>query len=163
MSQKSPSNLVRTIKLFILIVVVAAASAGATLLFQEYAGFGPANATHSTPDPARARAPSREPIYLPLEPFTVALTDDYRIRMLYVAITLRLSDTESANLIDAYMPEVRDRTLRLLSLQNAHDIQTLEGRRTLVDALRQELASSYSPEQQGPRIDNVLFTAFVVQ
>ncbi len=159
MPQNQSSNTIRAIKFITFIAITAAASAGATLAFREYVG--PATATaHDTASPPSALP---APIFLSLDPFTVTLAGEYKSRVLYVAMTLRLGEHASAAMIDTYMPEVRDRALRLLSQQNAQDIQTPDGRQALVDALRSELALPYTQESQGPRIVDVLFTAFVIQ
>ncbi|WP_245153338.1 flagellar basal body-associated FliL family protein [Allopusillimonas ginsengisoli] len=146
-----------------LIAFIAVASSGATLAFQKYAGLSPANAELSTRGGYAPAAPAPDPIFVPLDPFTVTLPGDYKNRVLYAAITLRVGDQQSASIINAYMPEVRDRALRLLAQQNVHDVQTSEGRAALVDILRSELAQPYTPEPEGPNIGDVLFTAFVVQ
>lgn len=108
-------------------------------------------------------AQSPEPIFLELDPFTATIPGEYKNRVLYVAITLRLENEASTRIIERYMPEVRDRTLNLLSQQDAQLLQTPDGRDQLVNRLREVLAAPYIPDPKGPEISDVLFTAFVIQ
>lgn len=154
----------------LLVILVIGASVGATYFFLQKTGMlGNAMADGSI-EPyqyqAQYQAPPvalPAPIFSALEPFTVTLRDDRTTRILYLAVTLRLVDENSRNMVTEYMPEVRDRVLRLLSLQNPTYIQTPEGRERLVQDLTELLQRPYLPQPRGPEISAVLFTAFVVQ
>lgn len=149
----------------ILIAAVIGTSVAATWFFLQRYG----NTLNYAPTEQPIALPERQPVQLPppifapLEPFTVTLRDERGTRVLYVAITLRLVDEISRNMITEYMPEVRDRVLRLLAVQNPAYIQTIEGRERLVSDLTQILQRPYLPQPRGPEISAVLFTAFVVQ
>src|SRR5690606_19989149 len=106
---------------------------------------------------------SPSPIFLPLSPFTVTLHNERTSRVLHVAITLRVADEASRQTLDDYMPEVRDRVLNRLSEQHPIQVQTAEGRAKLASDLSTTLQIPYLPQIKGPSIQNVLFTAFVVQ
>ncbi|NGR07389.1 flagellar protein FliL [bacterium SGD-2] len=151
--------------LILLASVVAVSIAGTFYIMQKMGlQLGPAFAESSEPAPIeRRQAELPAPIFAPLEPFTVTLRDERTTRILYVAITLRLVDESSRNMITEYMPEVRDRVLRLLAVQNPTYVQTPEGRERLVQDLTQLLQRPYLPQPRGPEISAVLFTAFVVQ
>ncbi len=153
------------LKLLIAIVIVAAASIGATMFYYEKTGFGLANAEGPAAAPlAPVKAlPLPAPIFTPLEPFTVTLRSEHSNRILYVAVTLRLTDETSRRLVNEFMPEVRDRVLRKLSEQQPDIVQTPEGRKALVQSLHAALQEPYLPHNKGPDITSVLFTAFVVQ
>lgn len=105
----------------------------------------------------------RAPIFAELEPFTVTLYGEVRNRILYTAITLRLGDEQSRKHILEYMPEVRDRILKVLSAQKLTQVQTPEGRQALSTAIKIELSRPFAVQLPGPSVDDVLFTAFVVQ
>lgn len=145
----------------LLVALVIGASVAATFYFFQHSGVL-ANTSEGIED-TRPAAPLPAPIFAPLEPFTVTLRDDRGTRILYVAITLRLVDDASRNMVNEYMPEVRDRVLRLLSVQNPTQVQTPEGRQRLVRDLTELLQRPYMPQPRGPEISSVLFTAFVVQ
>lgn len=150
----------RLLKLIVLLVVVIGAAIGGTIFFMH-------RATGSTSTP---QAETREtapivpaPIFADLDPFTVTLYGEARNRILYTAITLRLSNEESRRQIHDYMPEVRDRVLKVLSAQNTVTVQTAEGRATLAQAIKAALEPTFAAQLPGPQLTDVLFTAFVVQ
>lgn len=111
----------------------------------------------------KEEAPPPSPIFVPLEPFTVTLKTETRNRILYTGITVRVQNESSRTILLDYMPEVRDRILRLLATQNSDYIQTPDGRAALVAALSAELQKPFAPMPRGPQISDVLFTAFVIQ
>lgn len=107
---------------------------------------------------------SEKPLFLTLEPFTATITDGSRSRVIYVGITPQLSDEVSVQLLKKYEPMVRDRILRILSEQNPIHVQTPEGRQQLVDSLIHSLSDPYgNSASSSPRIQDLLFTAFVIQ
>src|SRR3546814_744207 len=86
-------------------------------------------ATAKADEPPKHAAPAMpSPIYVALDPFTVTLRDNYNRRILYTAITLRVTDQTSSKLLSDYMPEVRSRVLLALSDQKPQPVQTPEGR-----------------------------------
>jgi len=155
------------IKSFFFVALIIAASVGSTLFLSSKAHlFGAAaqaeDANREASAPAQ-KAPLPGPIFLPLEPFTVTLSNEQRTRILYVAITLRVADDASRALLNSFMPEVRDRVLLELSSQDPVQVQAPEHREQLALGLVKVLEAPYSPQPTGPKISNVLFTAFVVQ
>lgn len=149
----------------LLVFMIIGASVAATWYFLQKSGVltGLGNANAEYVEAPRPAVPLPAPVFAPLEPFTVTLRDERTTRILYLAITLRLVDEASRQTITEYMPEVRDRVLRLLSVQNPTYIQTPEGRERLVQDLTDVLQRPYLPQPRGPEISAVLFTAFVVQ
>jgi len=158
--------MLRLLKFILLLVVIIGASIGGTMLFLN-------RTSMSSPatDPAQAaaaQAPAAPPvvpapIFAELEPFTVTLYGETRNRILYTAITLRLGDEASRKQIQDYMPEVRDRILKVLSAQELARIQMPEGRQALSATIRTELSRPFAAQLPGPSVTDVLFTAFVVQ
>ncbi len=147
----------------LLVLMIIGASVAATYFFLQKSGFLNSAMAEGAEIHTPPSAPLPAPIFAPLEPFTVTLRDERTTRILYVAITLRLVDQASRDTISEYMPEVRDRVLRLLSVQNPTYVQTPEGREQLVQDLTRLLQRPYLPQPRGPEISAVLFTAFVVQ
>ena len=159
--------MLRLLKFILLLIIVIGASVGATMWFTSRDSAPGAPAPASTSEQA-AQAPAAPPvvpapIFAELDPFTVTLYSETRNRILYTAITLRLGDDASRKQITDYMPEVRDRILKVLSAQQLPLIQTPEGRQALVDALKAALARPFATQLPGPQVADVLFTAFVVQ
>lgn len=158
--------MLRLLKFILLLIIVIGASVGATMWF---------TSRDSAPDTPSAsiigqatQAPAPQPmvpapIFAELDPFTVTLYGEVHNRILYTAITLRLGDEASRKQITDYMPEVRDRILKVLSAQQLPLIQTSEGRQALANDLKTTLARPFAAQLPGPMVADVLFTAFVVQ
>lgn len=182
--KRKPSKFKSFLRTILLVLIVVAASVGATIyytwpasagLFSDYftiptidSGDESVAAEIEQPKAVVKEAPppppSERPIFSKLEPFTVTISEGgARSRILHVAITLQVQDEASTILLQEYNPVVRDRVLKILSEQNPSYVQTPEGREQLVDSLSNSLRSSYDNGSSGPRIANVLFTAFVIQ
>jgi len=158
----SKSNTTSTVlKMFLLALVVAGLSIGATLFYSSKAASTPTLAPATSQAPPPPELPN--PIFVPLQPFTVTLGEQYATRILFVDITLRVANEASRKQITAYMPEVRNRVLTVLTKQTPADVQTPEGRAQLAQMLSDTLKTPYHPQPVGPEISKVLFTAFVVQ
>lgn len=161
MPQSTSSKRTKAFRSLLTAALIAAGSTAATLYFYDALAIRKASAGESPRPSASAVMPS--PIFVELDPFTVTLNNEYKRRILYVGITLRVADEDSASTLTRYMPEVRDRILSQLAQQNADTVQTADGRQHLVQQLRSGISQPYVPEPTGPRVNDVLFTAFVVQ
>ncbi|TKR56239.1 flagellar protein FliL [Allopusillimonas ginsengisoli] len=161
MLQSKSSKPMKALRSLLTSTLIAAGSIAATLYFYDSFSIRKASAGESIRAPTVPVMPS--PIFAELDPFTVTLNSEYQRRILYVGITLRLADEESARTIKRYMPEVRDRILSLLAQQDPIAVQSADGRQQLVQQLRSRISMPYMPEPTGPSIKDVLFTAFVVQ
>lgn len=160
MATKSASGTLLTVRNSLLAVLLVVISAVATLYLQDKVSFNSAKA-----DPSDHSRPVilPDPLFTSLEPFTVSLRDEHGSRVLYVGITLRVEDEASQKMLVTFMPEVRDRVLATLTQQSTKQIQAPSGRERLANQLLNELTRPYRPNPEGPRVSQVLFTAFVVQ
>ncbi|MEZ2720674.1 flagellar basal body-associated protein FliL [Paenalcaligenes hominis] len=177
--KRKPSKFKRLLRIVLLVLIIIAASVGATLYYTWPAGaslfsFIPQSKAIDTepsdtvaPEPQKESAPAlppEKPIFVRLDPFTVTISEGgSRSRILHVAITLRVADEKSSALIGEYMPMVRDQVLQILSAQHPQYIQTPEGREQLVASLKHAMSQPYDAKSSGPDITHVLFTAFVIQ
>jgi len=103
------------------------------------------------------------PIFIPIDAFTVTVQSADRERMVHVALTLRVSDEQSRQRIEKYMPEVRSRILLLLASQTPESVQTQQGKVELAKAIMQAVNKPFAPIPDGQYVTDVLFSAFVVQ
>ncbi|AOM39526.1 flagellar basal body-associated protein FliL [Xenorhabdus hominickii] len=105
------------------------------------------------------------PVFMTLEPFTVNLidNDEHFDRVLYVGVTLRLSDEKTRQLFHDYLPEVRSRMLLLLSRQKATDLAKDDGKMRLVEEIKQTLHPTLIPGETDQVITDVLFTTFILR
>ncbi|MEN4923102.1 flagellar basal body-associated protein FliL [Achromobacter spanius] len=103
------------------------------------------------------------PIFVPIEAFTVTLQNAETERIMHVGLTLRVSDEQTRTRLEKYMPEVRSRILMVLSSQSPTGVQTQQGKNDMVAAIKQAVNRPFSPLPDGQYVTDVLFTAFVVQ
>lgn len=159
MAKNKPNKASQALKGLTAVILIVAASVAGTMFYLNQMDQGFSNASSSTTQAIVLP----NPVFSPLDPFTVTLNDNTGGRVLYVAITLRVANEAAHKMIQDYMPEVRDRVLRELAAQQPDQVQTLAGREALVHSLTQVLQQPYLPHATGPQITSVLFTAFVVQ
>jgi len=158
--------MLRLLKFILLLIIVIGASVGATMWFTSRDSAPGTPSASMIGQATQTPAPQPvvpAPIFAELDPFTVTLYGEVHNRILYTAITLRLGDEASRKQITDYMPEVRDRILKVLSAQQLPLIQTSEGRQALANDLKTTLARPFAAQLPGPMVADVLFTAFVVQ
>lgn len=106
------------------------------------------------------------PVFMSLGAFTVNLIDnDKRDRVLYVEMTLRLTDEETRKRLHDFMPEVRSRILLLLSRQKATELVTEAGKIHLMSEIKQALRPTFESELEESEqiISDVLFTTFILR
>lgn len=107
------------------------------------------------------------PVFLTLPALTVSLSPDEKQpgydTVLYLGITLRLYSEKEKEIINLYMPEVRSRTLLLLSQYTASALMSDTGKAQLAEKLKTELSQPYSREQNKITIDDILFTDFILR
>lgn len=119
--------------------------------------------------------PQKPPTYVKLDTFTTNLmpeAPEQPGQYIQVMVELRVGDTPDADLIKGYMPEVRDRILRLLSSKRPSQLSTLEGKDALATEIRNTTNRIITPakkmkdgrviEPEGP-VEGVAFTSFIIQ
>ena len=78
------------------------------------------------------------PIFLPLEPFIVNLSDKDVDRYAQIGITLELESTVFADQVKAYMPAVRNAILLLLAQKSSKDLLGRSGKEELAEEIMRE-------------------------
>ncbi|AOP65392.1 flagellar basal body-associated protein FliL [Burkholderia mallei] len=140
------SGKLKRLVLFLLIgIVAAAAAAGGTYFMLSKEG-------------AHSAAPSAP------APLAVNLLSDDGIQhYLRVGLSLKLTDPKAQEYLTQHMPELRSRILLALSNKHPEQLATLEGKHALADELKTLIEQPTQPGNQSARVDDVLFTEFVVQ
>ena len=140
-------------KLFIIVgAVVLLAGGGGAAWFM----------TQAKHEPAEAQLePAKPPVFMPLETFTVNLQGGERY--LQIDITLQVTDPAQIEEIKLQMPRVRSRLLALLSSKNAEDLASTESKNTLAREIMDQVNQPFTPKGKPQKIDDVLFTSFVIQ
>lgn len=77
--------------------------------------------------------PAKPPVFVPLDPFTVNLQLEETPQFLQVGLSFKVRDDAVVDALKLHMPEVRDRTLLLLSSQKATVLLTLDGKKKLAN------------------------------
>jgi len=143
-----------------LIAILAAGAAGAATWF--FMSRNAASTPAASAGPAAA-APAL-PVYYALEPMTVNLqSDDGESHYLRIGLTLKLDNQATQDALVARMPEIRSRLLLALSNKHPSDLAPLEGKRALATELAVLISQPVGANEKAMRVDDVLFTEFVVQ
>lgn len=114
--------------------------------------------------------PSKPPVYVNLDAFTVNLQSDSGEQYLQVVATLQVVDDKVGERLKQYMPQVRHEFLALMSGKKPAEVTTQEGRLQLADEMKEvanEVLGYQAPRRKskdevGP-IVAVYFTQFIVQ
>ncbi|MFT4063126.1 flagellar basal body-associated protein FliL [Paraburkholderia sp.] len=153
----SPGPLKRII-LIAVIALIAAAAAGAGVWFFMSRHAPVASSTEAAP------AAPTVPLFFPLESMTVNLqSDDGQQHFLRIGLTLKLGDATTQQALTDHMPEVRSRILLALSNKHPEELAPLEGKRALAEELKTLIAEPTDRGAAPLRVQDVLFTEFVVQ
>jgi flagellar FliL protein len=78
------------------------------------------------------------PVYLPLDPFIVNLSDKDVDRYAQVGITLELESVVFADQVKAYMPSVRNAILLILAQKSSKDLLGRAGKEELAEEIMRE-------------------------
>jgi flagellar protein FliL len=135
----------------------AAAAAGGMYVFLSKQGVGHAAASSEPP-------PLAAPVFFALDPMTVNLqSDDGAQHYLRVGLSLKLTDAKAQEQLTARMPEIRSRILLALSNKHPEELATPDGKHALSNELKSLIEEPLQPGNERARVDDVLFTEFVVQ
>jgi flagellar protein FliL len=153
----SPGPMKRII-LIVLIALIAAGAAGAGVWFFM------SKRAPVAPIAEAAPAALAVPLFFPLESMTVNLqSDDGQQHFLRIGLTLKLADTTTQQVLTDHMPEVRSRILLALSNKHPEELAPLEGKRALAEELKTLISDPTDKGSAPIRVQDVLFTEFVVQ
>lgn len=107
--------------------------------------------------------PSKPPIFVNLDPFTVNLQPEKGEQYLQIALTLQVADQTQVDLIKLNMPQVRSRLLTLLSSKMASEISTVEGKKQLTEEIVAQIKQPFVPDGNTQSVLSVFFTSFIIQ
>ncbi|APV51428.1 hypothetical protein BWI17_18065 [Betaproteobacteria bacterium GR16-43] len=110
---------------------------------------------------AKKSEPTKVPVFLPLDTFTVNLRDNQSERYLQAGLTLEVEAEPAAERLKAHMPIARSAILLLLSSKQSNDLNTVEDKAKLGTEIIAELAKI--PAFKEVPVRAVHFHAFVIQ
>jgi flagellar FliL protein len=93
---------------------------------------------------------SGPPAFVPLDPFTVNLTDRDVDRFAQIGINLQVEDAHTAEEMKAYMPAIRNSILLILSHKSSEQLLSLEGKEKLAEEIRRDAARAMGIEIEDP-------------
>lgn len=105
--------------------------------------------------------PAKPPVFLPLETFTVNLQGGEQY--LQTDITLQVADEAEVEALKLHMPRIRSRLLSLLSSKSAESLSTEADKQKLVQEILVQVKQPLDPKGKPQKVDDVLFTTFVIQ
>ncbi|KAF0804079.1 flagellar basal body-associated protein FliL [Alcanivorax xiamenensis] len=155
MAEKKGSRKLMWLIAALLVMTTSLAAANVYLLMDKKGGD-----THA----AKVVRTAHSPIYVKVDPFTVNLRDDLCGRhLLYAGISLQVGDSATEDFLNDFMPQVRSRLLLLTSGQRAEEMMTPEGKQALIKQILALFEEELVSGQPTLRVDDVLFTEFIVQ
>lgn len=115
--------------------------------------------------PAAAEdATATGPTYVELEPsFTINYGTDSRLRYLQASISLLVPDGTAALEVSTHSDAIRHEIIMLISAQDRETLTSTTGRSELQVDLLERIQAYMEQETGAPQVDQVLFTAFVIQ
>lgn len=104
------------------------------------------------------------PTYVELEPsFTINYGEGSRLRYLQTSISLLVPNSIAALEVSTHSDAVRHEIIMLISAQDRETLTSTEGRSALQENLLERIQAYMEQETGAPQVDQVLFTAFVIQ
>jgi len=143
------------LKLIVLLLLIAGGGGGAAWYFMQ-----PEHGQTGAQEKSKAKP--KPPVFERLDAFTVNLSGEGE-HYLQVEISLKVSDAKIGEDIKLYMPEIRDRVLRLLSSKHADELATPQGKAKLSEEVRAQVNKTLNLQAPGEGVVGVFFTSFVIQ
>lgn len=142
-------------------IISAAAAAGGVYFIVSSQGDGASTEEKKT---ETAKKPSGPPIYHEIEPpFVVNLNGDGSVRFLQASVEIMSRDKEVIAAVDRHLPLVRNNLLMLMSSASMEEIASREGKEALRQAALKEVRNVLGSEGEPNQVEQLYFTAFVVQ
>jgi flagellar FliL protein len=178
---KKKSKLMLFIILGVVAVVLIGGGGAFFLLKKKSADEADAEGDGGTGTKKEAKAdkshPGKPPTYVKLEQFTtnmMAESPEQQPQYIQVVVEMRVSEETAGEIIKGYMPELRDKILRLLSSRKPSQLLSLEGKDALATEIRSTVNTVVNPPQkkgksagkevepEGP-VESVHFSSFIIQ
>lgn len=104
------------------------------------------------------------PTYVELEPgFTINYGQGSRLRYLQASISLLVPDGDAAIEVSAHSDAIRHEIIMLISAQDRETLTSTARRADLQVELLERIQAFLERETEAPQVEQVLFTAFVIQ
>jgi len=109
-------------------------------------------------------APKGPPQYLALEPpLVVSFEDREAIRFLQVTVEVMARDEQAIEAVTTHTPVIRNNLLMLMGGKTVSELTSREGKEALRQESLAEVQRILDETSEGPGIEDLYFTSFVVQ
>jgi flagellar FliL protein len=107
---------------------------------------GDDDAAHDAPAKAVKHDPKAQPVFVPLDPFTVNLADRHAERYAQIGITLEIGDAKLGDQIKIFMPAIRHGILMIIADKTAAQLMDREGKLKLAREVQRETSRALGYE-----------------
>ena len=169
---KKGSGLMKILLIVIGAVIMIGGSVGATLFMTGALTKHPEEAAPAAAGAARGGAATgrpgpagrQPPIYHPIEPaFIVNFEDQGVLRYLQIGLTVMTRDKLVVDAITANTPPIRNDLILLFANQKMENLTSTEGKEQLRKQAMEKIQAVLNKEIGYPGIEEIYFTAFVLQ
>lgn len=170
-SNGAPAGALTTKKLVVILVIalgILAAGVGVTVVVVMKRAALHAAAADEDEDATTARKKqerhSKPPIFVPLDPFVVNLTDREQDRYAQVGVTLEIDDPAIGEKLKTFMPAIRNGILMTLAHKGSSELLDRKGKEQLAGEIMREAARplALGEDAESP-VRAVHFSSFIIQ
>jgi flagellar FliL protein len=112
----------------------------------------------------KAERAKRPPVFVPLDPFVVNLTDREQDRYAQIGIILEIDDAKFGDQLKTYMPAIRNGILMILAHKSSLELLQREGKEVLAEEIMQEAVRPMALEEEADNpIRAVHYSSFIIQ
>lgn len=120
--------------------------------------------SEAAPDPNAPPPPDERPYaYVPLKPVVMSFVEKKKRRYLQLSIQLVSRDEKTVELIEHNAPMIQAQALTLASLAGVEMLRSNEGKRDLIEQLKEATKQLSVFESYEIELDEVIITGFVEQ
>jgi flagellar protein FliL len=103
------------------------------------------------------------PVFVPLDPFVVNLTDREQDRYAQIGIILEIDDAKFGDQLKTFMPAIRNGILMILAHKSSQELLQREGKEVLAGEIMQEAVRPMGIEEDDNPIRAVHYSSFIIQ
>lgn len=131
----------------------------------EAAADGDSDEDHASSKSARRKADKsgNPPVFVPLDPFVVNLTDREQDRYAQIGIILEIDDAKFGDQLKTFMPAIRNGILMILAHKSSQELLQREGKEMLAEEIMQEAVRPMGIEEDDNPIRAVHYSSFIIQ
>jgi flagellar FliL protein len=112
----------------------------------------------------RAERAKKPPVFVPLDPFVVNLTDRQQDRYAQIGMTLEIDDPKFGEQMKTFMPAIRNGILMILAHKSSQELLERQGKEKLAEEVMKEVVRPLNLDEDADNpIRAVHFSSFIIQ